>query len=65
MPAGFNAKKAGDHLATVGLAGGSVDSVMLHALASEPAARIPDDAKAKAFLDECAQVNFNVVMLLT
>lgn len=55
MPAGFNAKKASEHLAGLGLGGGSVDSVFLHALAAEPATRLADEAKARAFLDECAQ----------
>jgi len=56
FPGGFNITTARTHLSTRwGLPSGRSDSVLLLALTHEPAARLGNEADAKAFLDTMAQ----------
>ena len=54
MPGSFGMGAVKAHLASKGLGAGRQDGVLLHALASEPAARLGGDAEAKAYWDETA-----------
>ena len=52
MPGSFGMSAVRAHLSSKGLASGRQDGVLLHAVASEPGARIASDADAKTYWDE-------------
>ena len=51
LPGGFGAADARSHLASKGLGPGRIDGVLVHALSSQPPARLAGAAEARAFLD--------------